>query len=147
MRRRLVILGTATLLVMGAHIAPAAASSPDRPTVTSISVSPTHPQVGDTVTVDAKAFDHGSVDYFVYILSSTPLQVTGMTCIGTPAGPSPDGPSCEYDSNTTTTRAMTDTILTFLADTPGDLEITACAVIAGDPPETGDCRTVDVTVR
>ena len=98
------------------------------------------------MTVDAKAFDHGSVDYFVYLLSPNLANVIGMTCIGTPNGPSPDGPACEFDGNTTTTRSMTHTIITFLPDAPGNTEITACAVIAGDPPETGDCRTVVVSV-
>ena len=131
------------LFVIAAHIGPAAASPPDRPNLTSVTVTPAHPHVGDTVTVDAKAFNHGGVDYFVYMLAPT---FAAMTCIGTPWGPSPDTPACEYDSNTTTTRSMTHTILTFEAEAPGDTEIAACVVPAGDPPETGDCRTVVVTV-
>jgi hypothetical protein len=142
----LVVVGTAMLVVIAAHIGPAVAASPDRPTLTSVTVSPAHPHVGDTVTVDAKAFDHGGVEYFVYLLGANVLHVTGMKCVGTPQGPSPDLPACEYDSNTTTTRSMTDTVLTFVADTPGDIELTACAVVAGDAPETGSCRTVVVTV-
>ena len=108
--RRLVVVGTAMLIVIAAYAGPAVASAPDRPNLTSLTVSAAHPQVGDTVTVDAKAFDHGGVEYFVYFF--TP-RLTALTCVGTPSGPSPDTPSCEYNAATTTTRFMTHTILSF----------------------------------
>jgi len=140
--RRLVVVGTAMLIVIAAYAGPAVASAPDRPNLTSLTVSAAHPQVGDTVTVDAKAFDHGGVEYFVYFF--TP-RLTALTCVGTPSGPSPDTPSCEYNAATTTTRFMTHTILSFEPDVPGDTEVTACVVTPDQHPEDGDCRTVVVT--
>lgn len=140
-----IVLG-AVLALVGVGTAGAAARDVARITGVHTSGGPLH--VDDTFTIDVSARDRGANDYAVSFFEVPPgVTSLGQTCRGTQTdSPSPDVPSCEYDSFTTTTATVTHTLGLFRVEsTPTDrIRIKVCAQSLSGSQATPDCRRVTI---
>ena len=154
------VVGVAGFAIPGATLA--GASPTDVARVTTVEASARHLHVGETFRLTAGARDRGSTDYeLTFIADWGQLHLDGgsVTCEGVaPDSPSADGPACEFDSFTTTTRTTTHISGTFgvTASTPRTFRITVCAASFTNPPDPfpaypntpgGSCKTRNFTIR
>jgi hypothetical protein len=150
---------TMSVLVLGSA-ATVKASPPDVARIIRMKASAKTLRVGQTFSLDTRARDVGSTEYFVIFLADwSELNLTSaFTCESMqPNSPSSDGPQCEYDSYTTRKHRATHTTGTFQVDasTPKTFSITACAASFTNPPNPspefpnspgGHCKTRTFTV-
>ena len=140
----------------------AGASPRDVARVTSVEASARRLHVGETFRLTAGGRDRGSTEYeltFIADWDGLHLADGAVTCEGVASGsPSADGPACEFDSFTTTTRTTTHISGTFgvTASTPKTFSITVCAASFTNPPDPfpqypntpgGSCKTRNFTIR